>query len=127
MDTIHYEHVAEFVAKFSRERTRKHPVRPETWIEQDLHIFGDDSVDLLIEAEEYFGISWPEGDGFRKLFNMDEHDYLFTSEGFDPIGVFYWGGYVFRKVKGIPESRYLDLRVSEFFRAIRTLHDEMHR
>ncbi|MEO1021774.1 MAG: hypothetical protein AAFW89_04470 [Bacteroidota bacterium] len=125
MEPIHYEDVAEFIAKFSRERTRKHPVRPETWIEQDLHIMGEDAIGLLIQAEEYFGISWPEGDGFRKLFNIDEHEYLFGSEGLDPIGVFYWGEYKFRKMRGIPEPKYLDLRVSEFYRAIRTLHDEM--
>ncbi|WP_336141537.1 hypothetical protein [Erwinia sp. CGal63] len=63
------EEVIDFVRDFSGWRNKK--IDKYTLLEEDLHITGDDGVELLEEAEKVFGISFEtEEENFRSLFSL---------------------------------------------------------
>jgi hypothetical protein len=54
-------------------------------LEKNLGITGDDGCALLLAVEEKFGISLTGADGsIHKGFDLEEGQYLFHSEGFNP-------------------------------------------
>ncbi|WP_380179997.1 hypothetical protein [Kalamiella sp. sgz302252] len=102
------EEVIAFVREFSGWRKKK--IDENTLLEDDLHITGDDGVELLEEAEKVFGISFEtEEESFRSLFSLQDNEYLFNSEGFD----FFCIGYFYRRLKGIPHPVVRDLSVGK--------------
>lgn len=100
------EEVVAFVREFSGWRNKK--MDENTLLEDDLHISGDDGVELLEEAEKVFGVSLPpEGEDFRELFSLKQNEYLFHSEGYDFFGIVW----LCRKLRGIPAPVIRDLSV----------------
>lgn len=64
-------------------------INENTLIEDELGITGDDGCELLEEIETQFKLSFTGKDGsFRALFELEENQYLFHSEGFNPMGIF---------------------------------------
>lgn len=62
----------------------KYAIDADTWIENDLHICGDDGTELLEECEQAFRVKLgTEEDGIKKVFSLAENEYLFSSEGID--------------------------------------------
>jgi hypothetical protein len=59
------------------------PIRPDTQFERELGITGDDGGELLQAVEKHFAIqlSTPT-EGYRKIFGLGPHEYLFNGEGF---------------------------------------------
>jgi hypothetical protein len=61
----------------------KHPISPNSQFERDLGITGDDGSELLEAGQERFKVNLIDGDnGYRTIFNIGPHEYLFNSEGF---------------------------------------------
>ncbi|QTF10913.1 DUF1493 family protein [Brenneria izadpanahii] len=105
------------VISFIREHAalRKQHIDENTYIEEDLHITGDDGVELLEEAEKVFGVCFETEDhNLATLFSMKDNEYLFTSEGFDPFGIFRF----FEWLRGIPGSTVRDLTVGELHQVL---------
>jgi len=102
------EEVINFVRDFSGWRNKK--IDKYTLLEEDLHITGDDGVELLEEAEKVFGISFEtEEENFRSLFSLQDNEYLFNGEGFDFFGI----GYFRRWLNGTPHPVVCDLSVGK--------------
>jgi len=100
--------VIAFVREFSG--WKRKTIDENTWLEENLHITGDDGVELLEEAEKVFGVSFPtEEDDFRKVFSLKENEYLFDSEGID----FFCIAYLCRRLRGIPSPVIRDLSVGQ--------------
>lgn len=58
-------------------------IKPDTQFERDLGITGDDGGALLLAVEKHFSIQlWTEGNGYRKVFNLRNREYLFNSEAY---------------------------------------------
>lgn len=105
------------VISFIREYAglRKHPIDENSYIENDLHITGDDGVALLQEAEKVFGICFETDEhNLRTLFSMKDNEFLFSSEGLDLFGI----SRFFARLRGIPDSTVRDLTVGEFHQAL---------
>ncbi len=84
-------------------------------VEEDLHICGDDGVELLEACEQAFSISFDtEDNSFRNRFSLAENEYLFTSEGFD---LFCIGRFV-DWLRGIPKPVIRDVTVGKLHRVI---------
>ncbi len=86
---------------------------PETRLDADLGITGDDGLDLIKAAETTFGVSLISDEhGVREAFGLAPDEFLFGTEEFDPIG---WliGPFINR-----PQPIIRDLTVSELYQAI---------
>ncbi len=84
-------------------------------VEEDLHICGDDGVELLDAYEKAFNISFDtENNSFRNRFSLAENEYLFTSEGFD---LFCIGRFV-DWLRGMPKPVIRDVTVGKLHRVI---------
>lgn len=103
---------------------RKEHIDENSWIENDLHITGDDGVELLQAAEKTFGVAFEtENHNLRTLFDMKENEYLFTSEGLDLFGICR----LFEILRGIPAATIRDLTVGELHQALVTLRLEQNK
>lgn len=91
------------------------PVDGHSRVEEDLHICGDDGIDLLEACEQAFNISFDtEGNSFRNRFSLAEDEYLFTGEGLDLFGIcrfFDW-------LRGIPKPVIRDVTVRKLHSVI---------
>tara|TARA_R110002050_G_C8886535_1_gene509188 strand:- start:1123 stop:1494 length:372 start_codon:yes stop_codon:yes gene_type:complete len=116
MDNPTFDQVSRFLRDFTG-CSKKKQIFPETMLEEDLHITGDDGVELLDKAEKQFSVSFPFGSEFRELFELSENEYLFTSEGFDPIGIGLLIGWIRKKPKPIVK----DLSVGKFHQVLTKL------
>ena len=105
--------VASFVREFTRTRR---PVTPETRIERDLGVTGDDGTDLLAAAEAEFGValSTPEA-GVRSAFGLGPNEFLFGPEGLGLFGL----PTLVRWLRRQPRPAYRDLTVAELHGAVR--------
>ncbi len=84
-------------------------------VEEDLHICGDDGVELLEACEKAFSISFDtEDNSFRNRFSLAENEYLFTSEGFD----FFCIGRFIDWLRGMPKPVIRDVTVGKLHRVI---------
>ncbi len=84
-------------------------------VEEDLHICGDDGVELLEACEKAFSISFDtEDNSFRNRFSLAENEYLFTSEGFD---LFCIGRFV-DWLRGMPKPVIRDVTVGKLHHVI---------
>jgi hypothetical protein len=105
------------VISFIREYAglRKQPIDENSYIENDLHIAGDDGVELLQEAEKVFGVCFETDEhNLRTLFSMKDNEYLFTAEGLDLFGI----SRFFAWLRGIPEPTIRDLTVGELHQVL---------
>lgn len=107
------EEVIAFVREFSgwhRKEINKH-----TRLENDLDITGDDGVELLEEAEKVFAVSFDTAEeDFRTLFSLQENEYLFSSEGFDLLGI----SYFCRWLRGDPHPVVRDLTIGQLHKVL---------
>ena len=95
----------------------KTPIGAETLLEEDLHIAGDDGVELLEAAEQAFGVDFTsDGVDFRELFGLKENEYLFTAEGLDLLGL----SRLCRWLRNEPEPIVTDLSVGKLHRVLVT-------
>ena len=93
----------------------KTPINAGTRLEEDLHIAGDDGVELLEAAEQAFGVSFFDDDvDFMELFELKENEYLFTTEGLDLLGL----GRFCRWLRNEPEPVFTDLSVGKLHRVV---------
>ncbi len=84
-------------------------------VEEDLHICGDDGVELLEACEKAFSISFDtEDNSFRNRFSLAENEYLFTSEGFDLFCI----GRFIDWLRGMPKPVIRDVTVGKLYRVI---------
>lgn len=84
-------------------------------VEEDLHICGDDGVELLEACEKAFSISFDtEDNSFRNRFSLAENEYLFTSEGFDLFCI----GRFIDWLRGMPKPVIRDVTVGKLHRVI---------
>ncbi len=82
-----FDMVAAFVREFTGLRGN-HSITPETQLEADLGVTGDDGAALLEQAEQHFKVALiSEEHGVRDTFNLGPNEYLFGSEGFDLFGI----------------------------------------
>ncbi len=114
MDNPTFNQVSNFLRDFTGKNKQ---IFPETKLEDDLHIAGDDGVELLDKVEKHFSICFPSGSEFRELFDLSENEYLFTGEGFDPIGISLLIGWIRKKPKPIIK----DLSVGKFHQVLNKL------
>ena len=101
---------------FVREFTlTQRDITAETRLEKDLGVTGDDGVDLLEAAEKHFHVALcdPE-EGVRPAFGLGPNEYLFESEGFDPIGL----SVLIRWLRGETKPVTRDLTVLELREAV---------
>lgn len=105
--------VITFIREFSRDyRT---PMDENTWIDAGLGITGDDGSELLVEIEQAFGLSLSsEERGFRDTFSLGENEYLFHSEGFDPLCI----GRFIDWLRGRPDAIVTDLTIGRLHQAL---------
>jgi hypothetical protein len=79
------------VANFVRAWTgmsKKFVVRSETRLEADLGVTGDDGEELLKAIAKEFSVALANpDDGYRTTFSLSPNEYLFSSEGFDLLGI----------------------------------------
>lgn len=84
-------------------------------VEEDLHICGDDGIDLLEACEQAFNISFDtEDNSFRNRFSFAEDEHLFTSEGLDLFGICRFVDWL----RGIPKPVIRDVTVGKLHRVI---------
>jgi len=84
MNDLSFEEFADFIRQWAG-ISRKKRIVPETELEDDLGITGDDGLDMLLATEERFVVSLhSEEHGFRETFNLAPNEFLFHSEGFGP-------------------------------------------
>lgn len=108
-----------FVRKFTGEY--RAPIDENTWLEADLGISGDDGVEFLEEIAQVFGVVLhTEEEGYRLTFDLQENEYIFTSEGVDLLGI---SGLI-NWLRGIPRPVIRDLRVGCLFKALVEAHQK---
>lgn len=111
--------VIDFVRKFTGEY--RAPIDGNTWLEADLGISGDDGVDFLVEVAQAFGVVLhTEEEGYRLTFNLQENEYIFTSEGVDLLGV----SRLINWLRGIPRPVIRDLSVGHLYRVLVEAHQK---
>lgn len=109
-----FKEVVNFVRSFAA-LNEKIVILSETKLESDLGITGLDGNDLLSEAESYFSVSFPsDEERFRQLFELNENEYLFGSEGLDIHGI----GKLMNWIKAEPEPVVTDLSVGKFHQVL---------
>jgi hypothetical protein len=112
-----FDDLALFLRDFARISPRT-AISPETRIEADLGITGDDGDDLLKGVATHFRtpLASPE-DGYRSTFGLAPNEYLFHSEGVDMLGFGRLLARLFRRTDEAP-AVVRDLTVGELFAAI---------
>jgi len=86
-----FDEFAEFIRQFSG-ISSKRIIRAETQFEKDLGITGDDGVELLEAVENQFGVCLTDSEGnLRNTFELKPNEYLFHSEGFDLLPLWWFG------------------------------------
>lgn len=100
-----FDDVAAFVREVVRPRGDR-SITPETRLEADLGVTGDDGTDLLREAEKRFKVTLT-----RNSFGLGPNECLFGPEGFDPLGIIHW-------IRGLPRLMIRDLTVGELHDAV---------
>ncbi|WP_345971005.1 DUF1493 family protein [Sulfurimonas sp. HSL1-6] len=114
MNKPSFEEIVTFVRDFYSISPRQ-AIASETRLEADLGITGNDGEDLLHAASERFQVDLlSPKKGIRKILGLGPNEYLFGSEGFDPIGI----TILIRWFKGEPCPIYRDLTVKELHDAI---------
>ena len=82
-----FDEVAAFVKEFAGIQ-KSQSLQPNTRLEHDLGITGDDGDELLEEAGRRFRVELATADGgYRPNFGLRPNEYLFSSEGVDLIGI----------------------------------------
>jgi hypothetical protein len=75
------QQVADFVREWALIPAKKE-ITGHTQFERDLGITGDDGGELLEAAQEHFKVDLADGgNGYRKIFQLGDNEYLFHSEG----------------------------------------------
>ncbi|MBX3665906.1 MAG: DUF1493 family protein [Burkholderiales bacterium] len=109
-----FQDVEAFVRTFAGLRQQQ-VVAPDTRLEADLGITGDDGDELLQEASRHFGVQLAHPVfGYRPAFCLAEDEHLFHGEGFDLLGI----GTFVRWLRKKPRPRVRDLTVAELQNAI---------
>jgi len=91
------------------------PIDGTSRVEEDLHICGDDGVELLDACEKAFNVSFDtENNSFRNRFSLAENEYLFTSEGFDLFCISRFVDWL----RGMPKPVIRDVTVGKLHRVI---------
>jgi hypothetical protein len=105
------------VANFVRAWTgmsNKFVVRSETRLEADLGVTGDEGEELLKAVAKAFSVALANpDDGYRTTFSLSPNEYLFSSEGFDMLGIGSLIGH-----GGTPNHFVRDLTVGQLHTAI---------
>jgi len=115
MNQINFQDVQNFLYEFSGRSRSNILITPGTLLEDDLHITGDDGERLLEMAEQHFDVNLSDPDeGIRGTFSLQENEYLFHSEGFDPIGLFA----LIDRLMGKPKPVIKSLTVGDFHAAL---------
>ena len=113
MDILAFDEFAEFIRGYWHVSGRK-KVSPETQFERDLGLTGDDGDDLLAATEKRFGVTLcSEETGVRETFNLGPNEYLFHSEGWDPLP------FTFTSLLDSIEPTVREFTVGELFEAVR--------
>ena len=100
------------------------PIDGNSRVEEDLHICGDDGIDLLEACEQAFTISFDtEDNSFRNRFSLAEDEYLFTGEGLDLFGICRFVDWL----RGIPKPVIRDITVGKLHRVIMEAVREQNR
>lgn len=90
-------------------------VTPNSRLEADFGITGDDGDEFLQEASRHFGVQLAHPiNGYRATFALGENEYLFHSEGDDLLGI----GNLIRWLRKQPRPIYRDLTIGELHSAI---------
>ncbi len=109
-----FDEVAAFVSDFAG-IPRSSSIEPETRLEQDLGITGDDGDALLKEASKRFSVDLASREaGYRASFGLAPNEYLFSSEGVDLLGI----TVLLRLLSGEPKPIVLDLTVGRLHEVI---------
>jgi len=107
------EEVIAFVRDYTGWKSKV--INEATRLENDLGITGMDGVDFLQDAEKFFDVSFEtEDENIRTLFDLKENEYLFSSEGFDLLGICYF----LEWLRGEPHPVVKDLSVGQLHRAL---------
>lgn len=103
----------DFLRDFTRDR--RTPITTQTYLEEDLGITGDDGAELLEEVALRFGVVLhTDEDGYQTTFGLGDNEYLFHSEGFDPLCI----GRLIGWLRNKPRPVIRDLSVGELHRAL---------
>jgi len=90
-------------------------ITPESQLEADLRITGDDGIDLLEAAEQRFGVNLSDSEhGIVATLNLGPNECFFSPEGsglVDFVSLFRW-------LRGKPQTKVRDLTVAELHEAI---------
>lgn len=114
MRDIELSEVIAFVREYTGVSERR-PIGPDTRLEADLGVTGDDGDELLREAAEQFQVDLASpADGIARTLDLGPNEYFFGPEGFDPLGI----GEFVRRLRGKPRARCRDLTVGELHFAI---------
>ncbi len=109
-----FQDVEAFVRDFAALR-RKQIITPDTRLETDLGVTGDDGDELLQKAAVHFGVQLAHPVlGYRRTFGLGENEYLFNSEGLDLLGI----GDLIRRLRKQPLPIIRDLTMGELHNAI---------
>ena len=119
MDNPTFNEVVTFIRSFAALNEKK-AIVSETKLDFELGITGLDGNDFLSEAENHFSVSFPsDEENFRRLFELDENEYLFGPEGLDILGI----GKLIRWIKKEPEPIVKDLSVGKFHQVLNKLKE----
>ncbi|MCR0996673.1 hypothetical protein [Serratia rubidaea] len=103
----------DFLRDFTRDR--RTPITAQTYLEEDLGITGDDGAELLEEVAQRFDVVLhTDEDGYQTTFGLGDNEYLFHSEGFDPLCI----GRLIGWLRNKPRPVIRDLSVGELHRAL---------
>ncbi|MBS1940589.1 MAG: hypothetical protein JST38_06920 [Bacteroidetes bacterium] len=108
-----YQEVETFVRNFAGRRPKV--ITPNSRLEADFGITGDDGDEFLEGASCHFNIRLAHPiNGYRTTFNLGENEYLFHSEGDDLLGI----GNLIQWLRKKPRPIYRDLTIGELHSAI---------
>ena len=114
MKSPSFDEVAAFVREFAGISPHR-SIKPETRLEADLGITGDDGDDLLRAANEHFQVDLASPDnGIAQTFRLGPNEYFFHPEGFDLFGI----SLIIRWFRRQPAPAYRDLTAGELHKAI---------
>ncbi|NJN23412.1 MAG: DUF1493 family protein [Acaryochloridaceae cyanobacterium RL_2_7] len=111
---ISFEEVADVVGEFVRS-CKSYTITPNTRLEHDLGVTGDDGIELLVHVAETFHVELSDPDsGYQKAFALKSNEVLFQSEGIDFLGI----GRLFQHLSHSPHYVIRDLTVGQLFEAV---------
>ena len=108
-----FSEVAEFVCNFAVLGSAR-IITPQTRLDADLGVTGDDGSDLLSQAARHFNSRLAGSDGYITTFGLAPNEYLFHSEGIDLLGIGALADRLLRRPKFVVR----DLTVGELHDAI---------